>query len=110
MTTIQITPAIQCGNELPFVLFGGMNVLESRDIALQVCEHYVEVTQRLGIPYVFKASFDKANRSSIHSYRGPSLEGGLEILRAVKERFGVPVITDVHEPWQAQPAAEVADV
>lgn len=110
MTTIQITPQIRCGNDLPFVLFGGMNVLESRELALQVCEHYVQVTQRLGIPYVFKASFDKANRSSIHSYRGPGLEEGLEILRAVKERFGVPVITDLHEPWQAQPVAEVADV
>ena len=110
MTTIQITPTIRCGNDLPFVLFGGMNVLESRDLALEVCEHYVQVTQRLGIPYVFKASFDKANRSSIHSYRGPALEEGLEILRAVKERFGVPVITDLHEPWQAHPVAEVADV
>lgn len=110
MTTIQITPSIQCGNDLPFVLFGGMNVLESRDLALQVCEHYVQVTQRLGIPYVFKASFDKANRSSIHSYRGPGLEEGLEILRAVKERFGVPVITDLHEPFQAPIVAEVADV
>lgn len=110
MTTIHITPQIRCGNDLPFVLFGGMNVLESRELALQVCEHYVQVTQRLGIPYVFKASFDKANRSSIQSYRGPGLEQGLEILRAVKERFGVPVITDLHEPWQAQPVAEVADV
>ncbi len=110
MTTIQITPSIQCGNECPFVLFGGMNVLESRDLALRVCEQFVQVTQRLGIPYVFKGSFDKANRSSIHSYRGPALEEGLEILRAVKERFGVPVITDLHEPWQAQPVAEVADV
>lgn len=110
MTTIRITPAISCGNELPFVLFGGMNVLESRELALQVCEHYVQVTQRLGIPYVFKASFDKANRSSVHSYRGPGLDEGLEILRAVKERFGVPVITDLHEPWQAQPVAQVADV
>jgi 2-dehydro-3-deoxyphosphooctonate aldolase (KDO 8-P synthase) len=110
MTTIQLKPGMPCGNDLPFVLFGGMNVLESRDLALEVCEHYVQVTQRLGIPYVFKASFDKANRSSIHSYRGPAIEAGLEILRAVKERFGVPVITDVHEPWQAQPVAEVADV
>jgi 2-dehydro-3-deoxyphosphooctonate aldolase (KDO 8-P synthase) len=110
MTTIQLKPGMPCGNDLPFVLFGGMNVLESRDLALKVCEHYVQVTRRLGIPYVFKASFDKANRSSIHSYRGPAMEAGLEILRAVKERFGVPVITDVHEPWQAQPVAEVADV
>ncbi|RYF35004.1 MAG: 3-deoxy-8-phosphooctulonate synthase, partial [Comamonadaceae bacterium] len=110
MTTIAITPDIRCGNALPFVLFGGMNVLESRDLALQVCEKYVEVTQRLRIPYVFKASFDKANRSSVHSYRGPGLDEGLEILRAVKDRFGVPVITDLHEPHQAQPVAEVADV
>ena len=101
---------IECANHLPFVLYGGMNVLESRDLAMQVAEHYVEVTQRLGIPYVFKASFDKANRSSIHSYRGPGLEKGLEILAEVKQQFNVPVITDLHEPYQAQPVAEVADV
>ena len=110
MTSISIAPNVQCGNEDPFVLFGGMNVLESRELALQVCESYVNVTQRLDIPYVFKASFDKANRSSIHSYRGPSLEAGLEILQAVKARFGVPIITDVHEPWQADAVAQVADV
>lgn len=101
---------LQCANNLPFVLYGGMNVLESRDMAMQIAEHYVEVTQRLGIPYVFKASFDKANRSSIHSYRGPGLEKGLEILAEVKQQFNVPVITDLHEPYQAQPVAEVADV
>lgn len=97
-------------NEAPFVLFGGINVLESQDLALKACEVYVQVTQKLNIPYVFKASFDKANRSSIHSYRGPGLEEGLRIFEAVKSSFGVPVITDVHEPWQAQPVAEVADV
>ena len=101
---------LQCANNLPFVLYGGMNVLESRDMAMQIAERYVEVTQRLGIPYVFKASFDKANRSSIHSYRGPGLEKGLEILAEVKQQFNVPVITDLHEPYQAQPVAEVADV
>lgn len=101
---------IQIGNDLPFVLFGGMNVLESRDLAMQVCEEYVRVTEKLGIPYVFKASFDKANRSSIHSYRGPGLEEGLRIFEAVKAEFGVPVITDVHEPFQAAPVAEVVDV
>ena len=110
MTTISITKQITCGNARPFVLLGGMNVLESRDLALRVCEEYVRVTQKLGIPYVFKASFDKANRSSIHSYRGPGLEEGLKILRAVKEQFGVPVITDLHEPWQAEPVAAVADI
>lgn len=101
---------VQVGNHLPFVLFGGMNVLESRDMAMRVAEHYVEVTQRLGIPYVFKASFDKANRSSIHSYRGPGMEKGLEIFAEIKRTFNVPVITDVHEPHQAAPVAEVADI
>jgi 2-dehydro-3-deoxyphosphooctonate aldolase (KDO 8-P synthase) len=107
---INITPDIQCGNDRPFVLFGGLNVLESHDLALRTCEHFVQVTRRLGIPYVFKASFDKANRSSVRSYRGPGIHEGLKILQAVKESFGVPVITDLHEPWQAEPVAEVADV
>ncbi len=92
------------------MLFGGVNVLESRDLALRACEEYVRVTEKLNVPYVFKASFDKANRSSIHSYRGPGLEEGLKIFEAVKTAFGVPVITDIHEPWQAAPAAEVVDV
>lgn len=107
--TIEIA-GLKAGNSLPLMLFGGMNVLEARELALEVAEAYVEVTARLGMPYVFKASFDKANRSSIHSFRGPGLEKGLEILAEVKSRFGVPIITDVHEPWQAEPVAEVADV
>jgi len=101
---------IKVANDLPFVLFGGMNVLESRDLAMRICEHYVQVTQKLGIPYVFKASFDKANRSSIHSYRGPGLEEGMKIFQELKETFGVKIITDVHESSQAQPVAEVVDV
>ena len=101
---------VNIANTAPFVLLGGVNVLESRDFALQVAQHYVEVCTRLGIPYVFKASFDKANRSSIHSYRGPGLEEGLAILAEVKSTFGVPVITDVHTPEQAAPAAEVCDI
>jgi len=101
---------IQIANDKPFVLFGGMNVLESRDLALRIAEHYVEVTSKLGIPYVFKASFDKANRSSIHSFRGPGLEEGLRIFEEVKQQFNVPLITDVHEPHQAAPVAEVVDV
>ncbi|TCV99694.1 3-deoxy-8-phosphooctulonate synthase [Biostraticola tofi] len=101
---------IPVANDLPFVLFGGMNVLESRDLAMRICEHYVTVTQKLGIPYVFKASFDKANRSSIHSYRGPGLEEGLRIFQELKARFGVKIITDVHEAAQAQPVSEVVDV
>jgi 2-dehydro-3-deoxyphosphooctonate aldolase (KDO 8-P synthase) len=97
-------------NTAPFVLLGGMNVLESDALATEVAAHFVAVTRKLGIPYVFKASFDKANRSSIHSYRGPGLEKGLQILADIKSRFGVPVITDVHEPWQAAPVAQVADI
>ncbi|WP_442489816.1 3-deoxy-8-phosphooctulonate synthase [Halomonas litopenaei] len=97
-------------NDAPFTLFGGINVIEDLDSTLRACETYVDVTTRLGIPYVFKASFDKANRSSIHSFRGPGLEEGLRILQKVKETFGVPVISDVHEVEQAAPAAEVLDI
>lgn len=101
---------IEVGNANPFTLFAGMNVLESRDLAMQVAEHYVTVTEKLAIPYVFKASFDKANRSSIHSYRGPGLEEGLRIFEELKAQFNIPVITDIHEPAQAAPVAEVVDV
>jgi len=101
---------IEVSNEQPFVLFGGMNVLESRDLAMKIAEHYVEVTQKLGIPYVFKASFDKANRSSVNSYRGPGLDEGLKIFEEIKSTFNVPIITDVHESYQAQPVSEVVDV
>ena len=112
MTRInQVTVAdITVDNDKPFVLFGGMNVLESRDLAMQIAEHYVEVCSKLNIPYVFKASFDKANRSSVHSYRGPGMDEGLKIFEEIKGTFNVPVITDVHEPFQAAPVAEVVDV
>lgn len=96
---------IQVGNNLPFVLFGGLNVLEDLDLTLSTCEHFVRVTEELNIPLVFKASFDKANRSSIYSYRGVGMEKGLEIFRKVKEEFNVPIITDIHEPYQAEPVA-----
>lgn len=102
--------AIEVANDRPFVLFGGMNVLESSDLALEIAAHYVEVCRELEIPYVFKASFDKANRSSINSFRGPGLERGLKILQAVKDRYGVPLITDVHEPEQAEAVADIVDV
>ena len=101
---------ISIANDQPFVLLGGMNVLESRDLAMQIAEAYVEVTQQLGIPYIFKASFDKANRSSIHSYRGPGLDEGLKIFEEIKHTFNVPVITDVHEIEQAQSVADVCDI
>lgn len=109
MKTVYINQ-IPVANHQPFVLFGGINVLESRDLAMTAAEHYIEVTQKLGIPYVFKASWDKANRSSIHSFRGPGLEEGLKLLQEVKDTFKVPIITDLHEPEQAAPVAEVADV
>lgn len=101
---------ITLDNDKPFVLFGGLNVLENEALTMATCEHYVRVTEKLGIPYVFKASFDKANRSSIYSFRGVGLDEGLRIFRQVKAHFGVPIITDIHEPEQAAAAAEVADV
>ena len=101
---------IKVSNDAPMALFGGMNVLESRDMAMQIAESYVQTTEKLGIPYVFKASFDKANRSSIHSFRGPGLEEGLRIFEEIKSTYNVPVITDVHEVSQAAPVAEVCDV
>ncbi len=101
---------VSFSNSAPFVLIGGMNVIESDDLLFAVAERFKAVTQSLGIPFVFKASFDKANRSSIHSFRGPGIDAGLALLRTVKERLDVPILTDVHEPWQAGPAAEVADI
>lgn len=98
------------GNRLPIAVFAGLNVLENLDSTLRACEVFVRHTQRLGMPFVFKASFDKANRSSINSYRGVGLDQGLEIFSAVKKQFGVPVITDVHEVHQVKPVAEVVDV
>ena len=107
---VTLDEAITFANDRPFVLIGGMNVIEERELLLEVAGHFAEVTRRLGIPYVFKASFDKANRSSIRSFRGPGIERGLALLAEVKTRFGVPVLTDVHEVWQAKPVAAVADI
>ncbi|MGB1922827.1 3-deoxy-8-phosphooctulonate synthase [uncultured Alcanivorax sp.] len=101
---------LEFANDKPMALFGGMNVLESRDMAMQVAEAYAEVTSKLGIPWIFKASFDKANRSSLNSYRGPGMEAGLKIFEEIKQTFNCPVITDVHEPYQAAPVAEVCDI
>ncbi len=108
--TVTLPGGIALANNRPLVLIGGMNVIEDREVLREVAAHFVEVTGKLGIPYVFKASFDKANRSSLASFRGPGLEAGLAELAEVKARFGVPVITDVHEPWQAAEVAEVADI
>jgi len=102
--------SVALSNLLPFVLFGGVNVLEDESFTLRVCEQFVRISQKIKIPLVFKASFDKANRSSIHSYRGPGMEEGLRIFQSVKREFGVPLITDVHEIEQVLPVASVVDV
>ena len=99
-----------CSNTHPLMIFGGMNVLESRELAFEIAEVYVDICGKLQLPYVFKASFDKANRSSIRSFRGPGLEQGLTWLSDIKSRFKIPLITDVHEPGQARVAAEVCEV
>lgn len=109
MTEITVAK-ITVANHLPMSLIGGMNVIESRDLAMRVAEAFVLATQDLIIPYVFKASFDKANRSSVLSYRGPGMDEGLRVLQEVKETFGIPVLTDVHEIAQATPVAEVCDI
>lgn len=94
----------------PFVLLAGPCAIEEEDRVLRIAEKVKEITDRLGIPYVFKSSFDKANRSSIDSYRGPGLEEGLRILERVKKEFELPVISDIHLPEQAAPASEVLDI
>ena len=107
--TISVHDISLC-NENSFVLIGGLNVLETKDLALKVAETFREVTSRLQIPYIFKASFDKANRSSMYSFRGPGIEEGLRILQEVKQAFEIPILTDIHEPQQAETAADVADI
>ena len=107
--TISVNDINLC-NENSFVLIGGLNVLETKDLALKVAETFKEVTSRLQIPYIFKASFDKANRSSMDSFRGPGMEEGLRILEEVKQTFEIPILTDIHEHQQAEPAAKIADV
>jgi len=97
-------------NDQPMVLIGGINVLESAELALESAAAFVSVCEKLSLPYIFKGSFDKANRSSIHSFRGPGLEAGLKILADVKSTHNVPVLTDVHTPEQAAPVAEICDI
>lgn len=93
-----------------FQLIAGPCVIESEEMVLSIAGKMKEITDRLGIPYTFKASFDKANRTSLSSFRGPGIDEGLRILKKVKDTYGLPVCTDIHEPWQAAPAAEVADI
>lgn len=93
-----------------FQLIAGPCVIESEEMILSIASQMKEITEELGIPYTFKASFDKANRTSISSFRGPGIERGLEILQKVKDTYDLPICTDIHEAWQAKPAAEVADI
>lgn len=107
--TVEVGP-VRFSNRLPFVLIAGPCAIEGLDHALSVAGELVRITRRLGIPFVYKSSFDKANRTSADSPRGVGLERGVEILAAVRERFGCPVITDVHESWQCAPVAEAVDI
>lgn len=110
MKTIRLNETIRFGENDPFVLIAGPCVIESEDLVLKTADAIKKVTDRLGIPFVFKASYDKANRSSIYSRRGPGLEKGLEILSKVKEKIGVPLTSDIHEANQASPAGDVLDI
>ena len=109
-TSVQINDDVSIGGTSPLLLIAGPCVIEDRDTCMQTAEQLIEITDRLKIGYVFKASFDKANRSSIESYRGPGLEEGLEILGKVRESFSIPVTSDIHLPSQAEPASEVLDL
>ena len=98
------------GNNKPMILMGGVNVLESRDLAMKVAEQFKLISDELGINYIFKGSFDKANRSSVSSFRGPGLEEGLKILQEVSTEFNISTVTDIHEPDQAMPVSEICEV
>jgi 2-dehydro-3-deoxyphosphooctonate aldolase (KDO 8-P synthase) len=106
---VVVTDAVVVGGDA-LVLLGGPCVIESEDVTLRIAEGVLEACRRVGVSYVFKASFDKANRTSIDGYRGPGLEDGLKVLERVKRELDVPVVTDIHETWQAEPVAEVVDI
>lgn len=102
--------SFEIGNELPLTIIGGLNVLEDYDLAARTCEKFMQVCEKYGLNYVFKASFDKANRSSNHSYRGPGIDAGMLIFKRLKQDFNVPIITDVHEPYQCKEVAPYVDI
>jgi 2-dehydro-3-deoxyphosphooctonate aldolase (KDO 8-P synthase) len=107
---VEVMPTVKIGGDLPFVLIAGPCVIESLDLCRTICASVKATCDSLGIGYIFKASFDKANRTSVSSFRGQSIAEGLEILARIKSEFGVPVLTDVHEASQCKPAAEAVDV
>ncbi|MBQ3438101.1 MAG: 3-deoxy-8-phosphooctulonate synthase, partial [Fusobacterium sp.] len=100
----------EIGGNNRFTLIAGPCVMESLEIMDEIAGKVKEICDRLGINYIFKASFDKANRSSIYSYRGPGIEKGMKMLKTIKDKYSIPVLTDVHEAWQCEKVAEVADV
>ena len=106
---VKINDKISIGNAR-ITLSAGPCVIESEDLVMEVAGRMKEITEKLGINYVFKSSFDKANRTSIHGFRGPGIDKGLEILNRVKEKFDLPIVTDIHEPWQCAVAAKVIDI
>ena len=108
--TIEITPEIRFGGDRPPLFIAGPCVIEGLDHALKMARTLARLRDELGVQLVYKSSFDKANRSSIESFRGPGVEKGMEVLRAVKEETGLPALTDIHEPWQAEPVAAVVDI
>lgn len=98
------------GKDNPLAVIAGLNVLENMELAITVGKELKSICEKLGLPYIFKASFDKANRSSIKSYRGPGFEKGLPMLAEIKQELGVGICTDLHEPYQADGVAKVADI
>jgi 2-dehydro-3-deoxyphosphooctonate aldolase (KDO 8-P synthase) len=108
--TVALSPRVTVGNRLPLVLIAGPCVIESEQAAMAAAARLCAVTRRAGIPFVFKASYDKANRSSVRSYRGPGMAAGLRTLAKIREKYDIPVLTDVHCPEEARAAAEVVDV
>lgn len=107
---VKVGNRFEYGPGNPLTIIAGPCVLESEDVCSRIAEKMIEICRQYGVNYVFKASFDKANRTSIHSHRGPGLKKGLEQLQAIKDKYGVPVLTDIHEPGQAEAIAEVADI
>jgi 2-dehydro-3-deoxyphosphooctonate aldolase (KDO 8-P synthase) len=108
--TIAITPQLAFGGDQPPLFIAGPCVIEGLDHALKMARMLVRLRDQLGISLVYKSSFDKANRSSIESFRGPGVDQGMEVLRAVREETGLPLLTDIHEPWQAEPVGAVVDI
>ncbi len=110
LKTTNVGDYFKIGPKQPLAIFAGPCVLEDMETCEKIASTMIDICKRLGVNYVFKASFDKANRTSIHSHRGPGIDAGLAQLQAIKDKFNVPVVTDIHEPAQAEKIAKVADI